>query len=55
VNGNPIKTTLDAAAAVNAFAALLGWLPHIASVLSIAWLIVQFYDRHQRKKRERSA
>jgi hypothetical protein len=36
-----IKHGLDAAAAGTAFASLAGWLPSIASTLSIVWLLIQ--------------
>jgi hypothetical protein len=49
-----IKHWLDAGAAATAFASLIGWLPHIASALSILWLCIQIYDRFTRKKKERA-
>jgi hypothetical protein len=36
-----LKHGIDAAAAGTAFASLAGWLPSIASVLSIVWLSIQ--------------
>ena len=33
-------------------ATIIGWLPHVAVALSIAWYIALFYDRRKAKKRE---
>jgi hypothetical protein len=35
------KHAIDAGAAATAFASLVGWLPSIASLLSIVWLSIQ--------------
>lgn len=36
-----VRHGLDAAAAATAFSALVGWLPSVASLLSIVWLAIQ--------------
>lgn len=37
------KHVVDVAAAANAFAAFVGWLPSIAAALSIIWLGLQIW------------
>jgi hypothetical protein len=44
------KSTIDAAAAANAFATLVGWLPSIASLLSIIWLCIQMWTWWKNQK-----
>jgi hypothetical protein len=39
-----IKTAFDIGAVGTAGATLLGWLPHLASILSIIWLAIRIYE-----------
>jgi hypothetical protein len=45
-----LKHGIDAAAAGTAFASLTGYLPSIASLLSIVWLAIQIYEWAKRKR-----
>ncbi len=38
------KQVVDAVAGVSAFAAWLSYLPEIAAVLSIIWLLIRIYE-----------
>jgi len=40
-----LKHFLDAASLSAAFGSLLGWLPHLAALLSIIWSLIRIYDR----------
>jgi hypothetical protein len=40
---------LDSAAVLTAASALAGWLPPIASLLSIIWLLIQLYEWAKKK------
>jgi hypothetical protein len=44
-----IRTTIDIAAGGTALAAVVGWLPPIAALLSIVWIGIQIFTwvRHQ--------
>jgi hypothetical protein len=44
-----IHHAIDWTAVAIAAAALAGWLPPIAALMSILWLGVQLYDRFKRK------
>lgn len=44
-----VRHGLDAAAAGTAFATFFGWLPSIASLLSVIWLLIQIFE-YARKK-----
>lgn len=39
-----IKHVIDAGAVGTAFATLVGWLPHISSLLAIVWLLIRIYE-----------
>ncbi len=41
---DPQKHILDAASAATAVGALAGWLPSIASLLTIVWMCLRIYD-----------
>jgi len=41
----PAKTVTDAASYGAIVMTLIGWLPNIAALLSILWLLWQMYDR----------
>jgi hypothetical protein len=49
MTGDDVKYVADAAAIGVTTASILGWLPSIAAVLTIAWMTIQigtwFYDR----------
>jgi hypothetical protein len=45
-----VRYGLDAAAAATAFSSLVGWLPSMASLLSIIWLLIQIYEWARKKK-----
>jgi hypothetical protein len=47
-----IKHWLDLSAAATAFGALVGILPHIASLLSIIWLCIQIGEYIRKKRKE---
>jgi hypothetical protein len=46
-----VRHGLDAAAAATAFSSLVGWLPSVASLLSVIWLLIQIFE-WARKKRD---
>jgi hypothetical protein len=39
-----LKTAVDVGAVGTAGATLIGLLPHIASILSIIWLVIRIYE-----------
>ena len=45
-----IKLAGDGAAAGISFAAVLGWLPHIAAAGSIIWVIFRIYNEYLQMK-----
>lgn len=38
------KHVVDIASFGTAFATLLGWLPHLAALLSIIWTMIRIYE-----------
>lgn len=44
MGGEELKTAVDAAAVSSTIAALAGWLPPIASALTIVWLSIRIWE-----------
>lgn len=44
MESHPITHTIDAGMIAIAAASLLGWLPVVASVLSIVWMALRIYE-----------
>lgn len=44
MNHEHIKTGLDIGAVGTTGATLLGWVPHVASILSIIWFAIRIYE-----------
>lgn len=40
-----VNDLLDGAAFGTAGAAILGWVPHVAAILSVVWFCIRIYDR----------
>jgi hypothetical protein len=45
-----MKTAVDIGAVGTAGATLVGWLPHVASILSIVWLAIRIYETETVKR-----
>lgn len=48
-----IKHVVDVGAVGVMFGALAGWLPPLAALITIAWGLQRFYDRHFGRDRTR--
>lgn len=41
-----VKPALDSLAVGTTVATFLGWLPHIAAILSIVWMVIRILETH---------
>ena len=49
-NSTTIKPLVDTLSVSTAVATLLGWLPHIAALLSIIWMVIRIWETETVRK-----